>query len=534
MRIRSRIWFGYLVVIFTLALALLLQNWALRDFMEATQEVQGGTVSPIALVGDIQSRLDLLNRRMKFYVAGAEFFLAPAYQELRKQPPDDPELAERLREQEEGVLQRGREVKQVVNELDRALERFSQEEVAQERRQAFEDIQVSWGLLKTSTTRTLDEVGGGDLPDAGTLLEIWNEQHDFLDEKLQDFKAELQDALERKVEDFQEYFSSIGYLVSGLTLAALAAGFLVSFWVVRPISIRLRHLNYAHQRWQEEDFDYRVEVKGDDELRALAVSGNKMARRLSELEDMKRDFISHISHELKSPLNSMLSAVRMMQTERAGEISRRQQKLLQGMQEAGDRLSRNIVNLLDFSRIEAGIFAVRTSAEDLSSVVGSYLDEVEPRIQEAGLELQRVICNDTVPVMCDRSRIQQVVANFLDNAIKFSPPQGAVEVSVQRHAQPPRTPSWAMGHQFAKQPAAVVCVSDAGPGVPAKRRAEIFTKFQQLESEHSRQGVGLGLAICRSIVEAHRGQIWVEESRLGGSRFCLMLPLDLPSSSQQD
>ncbi|HSR67889.1 MAG TPA: ATP-binding protein [Acidobacteriota bacterium] len=535
MTIRLRIWFGYLIVISALGLAMLVQRSALGEFSDVIDGLQRGVLLPISGISEVQDRLDRLDAQMNFYLQRADYQLSDELRKLVRESENE-FWAASLREQEQRIEEVGREIRGLVAAIDQWFGDFKEdglERVPEPQRDSFPAIERMWRQHQKDTLITVDEVGSRNLQGAKVRFQVWESEQEILEGALDRFKEALRQYALTEVATTEEKSQLLNWLVPLLTLLAMAVSLSVPFWLGQSISKRLNQLNAAHKRWMQEDFDYRVEDRANDELRDLAVSANQMAERLSELDDLKRDFISHVSHELKSPLNSMLSAIRMMQLERAGEVSERQQKLLRGMQETGDRLSRSIVNLLDFSRIEAGIFAVRPAAEDLVAVLESYLDEVEPRVQESGLGLQRDVCRRPAPVLCDRSRIQQVLANFLDNAIKFSPPEAVIEVSLQCHKRRPKLPEMTFGHRPGRrQPVVVVSVSDAGPGIPSEKRGEIFSKFQQLESEHSRTGVGLGLAICRSIIEAHQGLIWAEESELGGSRFSFLLPL-IPDEEQR-
>jgi signal transduction histidine kinase len=163
-----------------------------------------------------------------------------------------------------------------------------------------------------------------------------------------------------------------------------------------------------------------------------------------------------------------------------------------------------IGNLLDVSKMEAGMMEYQFESCDLVSLASSAVAEFEGLAHEKKLDLLVEPGAPEIPVECDPGRLTQVLANLIENAIKFSPESGQITVRIQANGA-----------------YSSVSVSDRGPGIPLESRSRVFDRFHQVSPGRkvAGQGVGLGLAICKIIVEAHGGSIWVENNPAGGSIF---------------
>ena len=315
-------------------------------------------------------------------------------------------------------------------------------------------------------------------------------------------------------------------------LLALLVSVAVSIWIVRSISGPLHRLTEGTRAVSQGEFTYRLEAGGSDELSELARDFNLMTRRLIELDQMKKDFVSHASHELKTPLASMQETIRLLLDEIPGPLNAQQRQLLELNLQSGGRLSRLIANLLDLSRMEAGVMEYTMERQDISALIRSALVEFELPMTERHLHLEVKLPDTAVWVQCDGGRLIQVLDNLLGNALKFSPAGSTIRLTLQHEAGlPPRLPgSYALRLTGSPHAAGfvMICVADQGPGVPAEEKARIFEKFHQVRRDGKRpgQGTGLGLAISRTIVEAHNGALWVEDNPEGGSVFSLLLPAE--------
>ena len=336
-------------------------------------------------------------------------------------------------------------------------------------------------------------------------------------------------AIQSQVEESSRAGQRAQRIAWAAALAALVLSLVISFWITRSISHPLRSLTEGTRAVAEEKFFYQLDATGGDELAQLAGDFNIMTRRLGELDEMKKDFVSHVSHELKTPLASMQETVRLLLDEIEGPLNEKQKRFLELNLRSGQRLSFLIGNLLDLSRMEAGVMRYDIRPHDLGALTRAVLAEFEAPLREKSLPLEARIPGEPVTVECDGDRIIQVLGNLLGNALKFSPRGGALRVSlISITALPDHLPrTWRdkiSGAQNGKG-FALLSVADGGPGIPAAEKEKIFEKFHQLRQgdESSCQGAGLGLAIGRTIVEAHRGAIWVEDNPGGGSLFYLLL-----------
>jgi signal transduction histidine kinase len=313
------------------------------------------------------------------------------------------------------------------------------------------------------------------------------------------------------------------------TLFVFAVSVLVSLLIVRSISKPLAHLTEGTRAIADGKFFYRLDTTRNDEFSQLARDFNKMTLRLNELDELKKDFVSHVSHELKAPLASMRETIQLMLDGIPGPLTDKQKRLLDLNLQSGVRLTSMITNLLDLSRTEAGVMEYELKIHDLVPLVQSAIAELEVQANEKQIQIQVSVPDSPLMMECDGDRIIQVFLNVLGNAVKFSPKNSDVQISIQRVLQiPDRIPQrWLRLVQGAGKAGyfTLVTVADSGPGIPDSDKERVFEKFQQVKqrTKLTGQGVGLGLSICRTIMEAHRGAIWVENNLGGGCKFKVLL-----------
>jgi len=234
-----------------------------------------------------------------------------------------------------------------------------------------------------------------------------------------------------------------------------------------------------------------------------------MSEKLGELDQMKKDFVAHVSHELKAPLAAIRQTLAVTLEEVTGPINDAQRRLLQLSRNSAERLSAMVANLLDVSRLEAGTMEYEMSRQDIVSIVKQVAEELSLKAVERQIHITVESETPAIPVICDGDRMIQVIGNIVDNALKFSPQNSTIRIEVSHN-------------HSASEPTVTVSVSDRGNGVPDDHKQKVFLKFHQILGRGKRtagQGVGLGLAICKTIVDAHRGRIWVEDNPEGGSIF---------------
>ncbi|MCB1056262.1 MAG: HAMP domain-containing protein [Acidobacteria bacterium] len=316
---------------------------------------------------------------------------------------------------------------------------------------------------------------------------------------------------------------SLGVLgVAALLLA------LIVYLTVRSIRDPLDRLTEGTRAVADGRFSYRLDAARSDEFSELALAFNTMVERLSKLDQLKKDFVAHVSHELKNPLVAMHETNQLLLEELPGPLTPKQRKLLQLNVQSGRRLSSMLSNLLDLSSLEAGAMTYDFRVADVTGLIRFAAQEFAARAREHRLRLTLDLEPASgLEVLCDAGRLIQVLENLLDNAIKFTPAGGCLEIAARSlAASPADQPRESLG-RFVEGPVpgwVLITVSDEGPGVADGLKLAIFRKFHQLDGGHRTGGVGLGLAICREIVDAHRGDVWVSDRPGGGSRFSVLLP----------
>ncbi len=247
--------------------------------------------------------------------------------------------------------------------------------------------------------------------------------------------------------------------------------------------------------------------------RALEVATDELKRanqRLTELDRLKDEFITTVSHELRTPLTSIRSFSEILLDSPDLGLAERNQFLAIVVKES-ERLTRLINDILDLSRIQTGRMEWRLSTCDPTGILDDALAATSGLFKEKGITLQPQFASDLPRITVDRDRLMQVVINLLSNAAKFARPDGGrVTVRMARD-----------------QRGLAVSVEDDGPGIPPEQAEAVFDRFHQLRDDDTTgkpKGWGLGLAICRQIVEHFGGRIWVEPAEPTGAVFRFTLP----------
>lgn len=228
-----------------------------------------------------------------------------------------------------------------------------------------------------------------------------------------------------------------------------------------------------------------------------------------ELERMKSNFLSVVSHELKTPLHSIKGFVEIILMGKTGAVNETQADFLGTVRDETTHLQNLINDLLEFSRLDSGQVKLRLTEVSLGEITHAVTDKLKPLADQGQIQLVSRIDVDIPAIQADRMRIEQVLTNLVHNAIKFTLPSGTVTISATD-----------LGEEIQ------VGVSDTGIGIPAPELNHIFDRFYQVDSSSTRhyRGTGLGLTICRHIVEYHRGRIWAESQEGKGSTFFFVLP----------
>ena len=233
-----------------------------------------------------------------------------------------------------------------------------------------------------------------------------------------------------------------------------------------------------------------------------------------EIDQVKSNFLSVVSHELRTPLHSIKGFVEIILMGKTGEINDLQRDFLTTVKESTTNLQRLIDDLLESSRMEAGKIKLEPEQMSVFEVTEGVVERLRPQAQEGMLTLRNDVPEGLAQIEADPMRIEQVLTNLIQNAIKFTSEEGTITVSASD-----------------KEEYIQISVSDTGIGIPEEEQARIFQRFYQVDSSATRSytGAGLGLTICKFIVEYHHGKIWVESNEEKGSTFAFLLPKELPA-----
>ena len=300
-------------------------------------------------------------------------------------------------------------------------------------------------------------------------------------------------------------------LLSGWVLSLFAA-LVFARTLSRPIEI----LAEEAREIGSGKLGHQIIINRKDELGALAGSFNEMSTKLMELDDMKKDFVASVTHELRSPLSAIESYANLM-ISKPNERQARAPEHLQTIKDNAARLNRFITDILEVSKIERGRMEIHPEPADLAALVQEVCNFMAPLASEKGVQLSCRVRPGLPSARADLERVRQVLVNLIGNALKFTPPQGRITVFLSEKI--------GGGEEGGKQ---LLCeVSDTGPGIPESEHTRIFEKFTQARDSGHRiksKGAGLGLAIAKALVEMHGGKIWVESEMGRGSRFYFTIP----------
>ncbi len=255
----------------------------------------------------------------------------------------------------------------------------------------------------------------------------------------------------------------------------------------------------AHRRVRERAIRHTLA----DKLRELEAAN----QRLAEYARVRDRFVSDAAHELKTPLAILRSYLEALSDDLAAGLSEQQLEFVRGAAHGAERLQRLTDELLDLAALESGRLPLALGPVAIRSVVGGVLEELEP-VARAGRVTLRAAGLDDVAVRADDERLRQVLRNLVENGVKYTHPDGEVEVSARSRGD-----------------RVLACVSDNGVGIPADALPQIFDEFVRVQTNTLHNGSGLGLAIVRRLVLAMGGRVWAESQAGSGSRFFVELPL---------
>jgi two-component system sensor histidine kinase GlrK len=299
------------------------------------------------------------------------------------------------------------------------------------------------------------------------------------------------------------------------TIAAglsILLGLLISLYNTQSINRSILLLQKKTKEIAKGKFEEIQAITSPPEIKELADDFNRMCERLKELDEMKKDFISHVSHTLRTPLTAMKEASSMLLQGTYADVPAKQHELLTITQKECERLINSVNRILDLSRMEAKMMDYRLKPCLLFPVIQQTVLKLAPMAQRKKIDLELKPSPHLPPFKMDEERIGQLMENLIDNALKFTAAGGKVVIEAVLKN---------IGTRFIQ-----VCVSDTGCGIPEENLEKIFDRFKRIESgRETPRGTGLGLSISKYIVADHGGKIWAQSTPEQGSTFYFTLPV---------
>jgi signal transduction histidine kinase len=269
-------------------------------------------------------------------------------------------------------------------------------------------------------------------------------------------------------------------------------------------------------------------------------SARELASELHEYAQLRERYLrttnalASAAHDLKTPLAILNGYIELLQSEKLGGLNNRQREVLRDMHANGQRLQRYIQDFLSFSVLDTGDVRMRFEPGNLNGSLSEVCRLWSPRFQETGLALYFLANEKVQEFSFDAPKIERVVSNLLENASKFTPAGGTVWLHAEpymwerRSAAKPIFAGERRRRPLTQPNSVKISVSDTGPGIPPEYHLEIFDDFFRLPGNEQTEGMGLGLAIARRLVQGMGGKIWVESEPGAGSKFSFIIPLKPP------
>jgi len=312
---------------------------------------------------------------------------------------------------------------------------------------------------------------------------------------------------------YTNFRSAMGEALVRAGVAAFAVAVVVSIFISRRVVSPVREMTKASHYIAEGHYEQRVRVPGDidsghlDELSLLALNFNQMAEKLYQTENMRRQLIGDVSHELLTPLTTIKGSMEGL----LDGVLPATPETFQDIYHEADRLQRIVSDLQELSKVESDPVSLEIKVHDIAYLIESIAERLRQQFQEKKVTLNLELPSSLPSTLVDEDRIAQVLINIIGNALQYTPENGNVAVRARQTGK------------FVE-----VSVIDDGIGIEAEHLNNIFTRFYRVDRSRSRSrgGSGVGLTIARKIVEGHGGKIWVESAGLDkGSTFSFTVPI---------
>ena len=339
-------------------------------------------------------------------------------------------------------------------------------------------------------------------------IELFEEEIDTLIPLLDEFIAIEIDEVNADYRHANENINATYLTLPVIILAAILVSIFGGIIVSRSISEPMVIVSSTDEQLQQEDESY-ISSSGD-EIKELSDTFNTMVKGLKEIDEKKESFVAMVSHELKTPLVPIkLYTQMLLKEEILGKINDKQRKALISSQNNIQSLENLVDDVLDASKLDLGRLSLHKQKVDVQDLLNENIESLSSFAKEKKITLESDL-RTSGTVFCDPQRISQVLSNLVKNSIDFSPEKiGRIKLIAEKN-----TDSY------------VFMVEDNGSGIPKENREFLFQKFYQIDTSPTRKhgGSGLGLTICRGIVESHGGKIWLDEEYAQGARFIFTIP----------
>ncbi|HCS66519.1 MAG TPA: histidine kinase [Cellvibrio sp.] len=294
------------------------------------------------------------------------------------------------------------------------------------------------------------------------------------------------------------------FLVTALVALsiALACAIPLSYLLTQRVKKLATHV----QQLSKGDYQQRLSTKGEDEISTLAENLNHLAHTLNQTEQARKRWVADISHELRTPLAVLKADLEALED----GVRKFDAKAITRLQKHAARLASLVNDLYQLSLTDIGAMSYRKQECDISEIIEELSVSMQDKLSQNGLELELTLPAQPVTAFADSERLHQLFLNLFNNSINYTEAPGKIRVSLSADA---------------KQ--ATFVIEDSAPGVDPVLHEKLFERLYRAESSRSREtgGAGLGLSICRNIVDAHAGRVSIETSELGGLKVSVYLPL---------
>lgn len=303
-------------------------------------------------------------------------------------------------------------------------------------------------------------------------------------------------------------------------IACFLVGILGAAALAHQFHQPLERLVEGARRIGDGDLKHKIPEGPKDEFGELSSEFNAMAGRLSDLDELKKSFLDAVTHDLRSPLQVIKGYSELLLSDEAGPINEKQRSFVEMISKCGEQVADLANNILDISKFEAGNIPLDPSKFRINNLAEEVCGQLSILAKDFEVELKTELSGEIGDIEADRKLVRRLLTNLINNALKFTLENGTVTVRTA-----PEDPDGVR-----------VSVQDTGMGIPEDKVKYLFTKFFQVPETRDlarKRGTGLGLTICKQIVEAHGGRIWVESQWKKGTTFTFALPARLPETKTE-